>query len=126
MNKPHSNLVLLMKLNILNLDASVDLFAEGFIWHYFNPKLPDIEGSYVGVEGLKKFFQRLGGQTAGTFKVEPVNAIPIGDELIVVHARNTMQRNGESIAIDAAVVWRIVDGQFAEAWDIPSAFTPAA
>jgi len=31
-----------------------------------------------------------------------------------------------SIALDVAVVWRIVDGKFAEAWDIPSAFTLAA
>lgn len=97
------------------MDASADLFAEGFIWHYFNPKLPDIEGDYVGVTGLKKFVQGLHGQTAGTFEVEPVNATPIGDELILVHVRNSMQYNGESISIDAAVVWRIVDGQFAEA-----------
>lgn len=125
MNKSHPNLVLLSQLEIQNLDASADLFAEGFIWHYFNPKLPDIEGNYVGVEGLKKFFQGLHGQSAGTFKVEPVNAIPIGDKLIVVHVRNSMQYNGKFISIDAAVIWRIFDGQFAEAWDVPSAFTQA-
>lgn len=125
MNKSHPNLVLLSQLDVHKLDASADLFAEGFIWHYFNPKLPDIEGDYVGVTGLKKFVQGLHGQTAGTFEVEPVNAIPIGDELIVVHVRNSMQYNGEFISIDAAVIWRIVDGQFAEAWDVPSAFTQA-
>ncbi len=126
MTKEHPNLTLLSKLNLLDLDASAALFSDDFVWHYFNPNLPDVEGDYVGVEELKRFFKLIAQETDGTFKVEPVSATPIGDELIVVHARDTMVRKGNSFALDVVVVWRIVEGRIAEAWDIPSAFTLAA
>ena len=51
----HPNLKLLSRLNILDLDASSALIWDDFVWHYFNPNLPDVEGDYVGVEGLKQF-----------------------------------------------------------------------
>jgi len=56
-------------------------------------------------------------------KLISVNAF--GDELVVIHVRNSMSIEGQSIAIDAVVVWRIVNGKIAEAWDIPSAHTMA-
>ena len=112
-------------LDLGNLDASAELFSENFVWHYFNPNLPDVEGDYVGIEGLKQFFETIAVKTNATFKVEPVSVTPVGDELIVVQVRDTMLLNGKAIAIDVVVVWRIVDGKFAEAWDIPSAFALA-
>jgi predicted SnoaL-like aldol condensation-catalyzing enzyme len=125
MIKEHPNITLLSKLDILNLDASSRLFSEDFVWHYFNPNLPDVQGDYVGIEGLNNFFKSLAGKTNGTFKVEVVSATPIGEELVVVHVRDTMELEDNSIAIDAVAVWRIVSGRFAEAWDIPSAYTEA-
>lgn len=55
MTEDHPNLALLSKLDIRDLDASASLFSDDFVWHYFNPNLPDVEGDYVGVEGLKQF-----------------------------------------------------------------------
>ena len=78
------------------------------------------------MDGLRKFFAIVAGKTGGTFRVEPISAMNFGEELVVVHARDTMEFEDNSIALDVAVVWRIVDGKFAEAWDIPSAFTLAA
>ena len=63
--------------------------------------------------------------SGGTFKVTPISVTAMGDELIVAHVRNTMSMQGESIAIDAVAIWRIVDGLLAEAWDIPSLYTMA-
>lgn len=126
MTEDHPNIALLSKLDIRDLDASAALFSDDFVWHYFNPNLPDVEGDYVGVDGFKKFFAILAGKTSATFKVEPISAMPFGDELIVVRTRNTMNLEDDSIAVDVVVVWRIVDGKFAEGWDIPSAFTLAA
>ena len=126
MTEDHPNLALLSKLDIRDLDASASLFSDDFVWHYFNPKLPDVEGDYIGVDGLKKFFATIAGKTDGTFKVEPISTTPIGEELIVVHVRDTMELEENSIAVDVVVVWRIVEGKIAEAWDIPSAFTLAA
>ena len=107
------------------MDSSAELISDDFVWHYFNHNLPDVEGDYSGVEGLKQFFGKVAGETNGTFKVEPVSATPIGEELVVVHTRNSMVRNDNAITIDVVVVWRMVDGKICEGWDIPSAFTLA-
>ena len=125
MNDQHPNLTLLTKLNLLDLDASSELFSSNFVWHYFNPNLPDIEGDYIGIEGLKTFFKTIARKTNGSFKVEPVAVTPVGDELLVVQVRDSMLFEGDTTIIDVVVVWRIVDGKFVEAWDIPSAFVQA-
>ena len=121
----HPNLALLSKLNLLDLDASSALFSNRFVWHYINPKLPEIQGDYVGVAGLKMFFEKLAGTTKGTFKVDVVSTMPVGDELVVIHVRDSMVLDEKTIRVDAVVIWRVVNGQFVEAWDIPSAYTLA-
>lgn len=126
MTDEHPNLTVLSKLDIRDLNASATLFSDDFVWHYFNPNLPDVEGDYVGVEGLRKFFVIIAEKTGGTFKVEPISMTPFGEELVVIHTRNTMEFEDNPIALDVAVVWRIVDGKIAEGWDIPSAFTLSA
>ena len=123
MTATHPNVALLMKLNLRDLHASAALFDDDFVWHFFNPKLPDVQGDYVGVEGLKAFFGAMGAKTGGSFNVQPMSVTPIGDELLVVHVRDTMSLDGEALEVDAVVVWRIVAGQIREAWDIPAVFT---
>jgi ketosteroid isomerase-like protein len=119
----HPNISLMKKLDLRNLDAAEELFAPNFVWHYFNAELPDIHGDYHGLEGLKSFFDRLGALSKGTFDVEPVSVAAMGDELVVVHVRDTMSIDDKAMALDAVVVWRIVDSRFAEAWDIPAIYT---
>ena len=123
MTKEHSNVSLLNRLDIRNLAGSADLFAENFVWHFFNPSLPDVQGDYVGLNGLQTFFEKLAMVTDGSFEVEPISITPMGDELVVTHVKDRMTLEGRSIEIDAVVVWRIVDGCIAEAWDIPSVYT---
>ncbi|NNE17760.1 MAG: nuclear transport factor 2 family protein [Myxococcales bacterium] len=120
MSEQHPNLSLLQRLDLRNLASCADLFAEDFVWHFFNPNLPDVQGDYVGVAGLQSFFNKLGAASAGTFSVEPVSITPFGDELVVTCVRDTMALGGTSIEVDAVVVWRIVGGRLAEAWDIPA------
>lgn len=125
MTSDHPNVLLLKKLDLGNLDAMTDLFAADFVWHYFNPELPDMEGDYAGLEGLQRFFATLAGKSAGTFKVEPVSVTAYGDELVVAHVRDTMTMEGRSLTLDALAIWRMVDGKIAEAWDIPAIHTAA-
>ena len=120
MSKEHTNVSLLQRLDLGNLADCADLFAEDFVWHFFNSTLPDVEGDYVGLAGLQAFFDKLGGATGGTFSVEPVSITPFGDELVVTCVRDTMALGGTAIEVDAVVVWRIVGGRLAEAWDIPA------
>ncbi|MEP3276664.1 MAG: nuclear transport factor 2 family protein [Stappiaceae bacterium] len=125
MSEVHPNVSLLAKLDPRNLDAATDVFSQDVIWHYFNPNLPDIQGDYVGLAGLRSFFESLGHLTGGSFKVEPISVTPAGDELVVMRTRNTMTLQGQPVATDVAVVWRIVEGRIAEVWDIPSVYTMA-
>jgi len=123
MTEEHPNISLFRQLDLRNLGEASDLFAEDFVWHYFNSHLPDLEGDYVALGGLQAFFEKLGGVTGGTFEVEPISITPYGDELVVTHVRNRLVVGGAPIEVDAVVVWRIVGGQIAEAWDIPAAHT---
>lgn len=139
MNKEHPNVTLMKQLEPKNIAGATDLFAENFvwrffnaeaanlfsedfIWHFFNPKLPDIQGDYRGLTGLQTFFENLEVITGGTFQVEPVSISAVGDELVVTHVKDRMTLKNQSIELDAVVVWRIVNGNIAEAWDIPSLY----
>ncbi|MGI9285932.1 MAG: hypothetical protein ACR2P1_11130 [Pseudomonadales bacterium] len=71
MSEQHPNVALLMGIDPRNAAASKNAFAEDFVWHYFNPRLPDIEGEYVGIAGLQDFFAKIAGTTKGTFEANP-------------------------------------------------------
>jgi predicted SnoaL-like aldol condensation-catalyzing enzyme len=120
MNKEHPNIEILKRLDLTNLLASADVIAEDFVWHYFNPKLPELEGDYLGVSGLADFFKKIGGRTKGSFKVNLVSITPMGDEMVVTHVKDTMLLNDKPMEVDAVVVWSIVDGKIREAWDLPA------
>lgn len=118
----NSNLSLLEKVDIRNLDACAELFSDDFVWHYFNPKLPELEGDYRGVQELKDFFAKLFQMSKGGFNVNVVDARCVGDELVVTQTCNRISFEGNTIEFDVVVVWRIVEGKIREAWDIPSVF----
>lgn len=119
----HPNMSLMLKLDIQNLDACRNLFADNFTWHYFNPELPGLEGDYRGVEELETFFAKLGERSKGSFQVNPIDGRPAGDELVVTQVCNRMELDGRSFEFDAVVIWRIVDNKIAEGWDIPAVNT---
>lgn len=119
MNKEHPNIEVLKKLDLSNLAASADSIAEDFVWHYYNPELPEIAGDYLGVSGLKEFFEILAGRTGGSFKVNPISIVPMGDNLVITHVKDTMNLDGQQMMIDAVVIWCVIDGKIKEAWDIP-------
>lgn len=123
MTDEHPNVAVLKKVNPSNVAGSADAFAADVVWHYFNPRLPDLQGDYVGLTGLQTFFETMASQTDGTFKVTPISVTPVGDELLVMQTKNTMILEDERIETDVVVVWRIVDGRIAEVWDIPSVYS---
>ena len=123
MTEVHPNVALLSRFDPANVAGATDVFADDVVWHYFNPLLPDIQGDYVGLTALQEFFGKMAEKTAGTFRVNPISATAAGDELVVVHSKNTMVLEGRQIETDVVVVWRIVDGRITEVWDIPSVHT---
>ncbi|NQV20196.1 MAG: nuclear transport factor 2 family protein [Rhodospirillales bacterium] len=120
MAEEHANVSLLKRLDLRNLAAAADLFAQDVVFHYFNPRLPDVQGDYVGLTGIRTFFEKIGVLTGDTFRVEPISITAAGDELVVTQTKNRMIMKGQPIATDVVVVWRFVDGRIAEVWDIPS------
>jgi len=118
----HPNLEVMKKLNILNLEKSKSIIAENFIWHYFNPKLPELHGDHHGFEGFKDFFAKLNKKSKGSFEKKVINQHVVGDELVIIQTCNSLVFEGKTIEIDVVVVWRIVDGKIAEGWDIPSIY----
>ncbi len=116
----HPNITLLKRLDLKNIPAAKEFFTEDFVWHYFNSRLPELQGDFVGLEGLGSFFEKLHHKTGGTFRVEPVSISAAGDALVVTHSKNSMTIGGKEIVVDAVVVWRFAEGRIAEAWDIPA------
>ena len=140
MTKEHPNIIVMKQLEPNSIVSKDDLFAENFIWrffnpqsanlfandfvwHFVNPKLPNIQGDYNGLKGLQTFFEKLEVLTGGTFQVEPISVTPVGDEIVVTHVKDRMILENQAIELDAVVVWRIVNGSVVEAWDIPSLYT---
>ena len=93
-----------------------------FVWHYYNPKLPQLQGDYKGLEEFKGFFEKLGSMSGDSFEVSVVDTRAVGDELVVIQTCNRLMFGGNLIEFDVVVVWRVVEGKIAEAWDIPSVF----
>ena len=120
MTEEHPNIALLKRVDPAKIAGSANVFAEDVIFHYFKPRLPDLQADYVGLTGLQAFFEKIGNLTKGTFKINSVSATTAGDELVVVHSKNTMTLKGEKIETDVVVVWRCVNGRITEVWDIPS------
>ena len=118
MDTQHPNIEALQRLDLRDLPSAKDLFAKDAVWHFFNPNLPELQVDYVGLDGIQSFFQKLAEKSRGTFKVQPVSANAVGDELVVVHARDTLVFQEKPVALDVVVVWRFVDGHIAEVWDI--------
>ena len=118
MTEDHPNVALLKRLDLRNLAASKGLIAEDVVWHYANPNLPDMQGDYVGLEGVRAFFAAIAQKSGGTFNINPMSITPVGDELVVVQSRNTLTFENRSVTVDVVVVWRIVDGRVVEVWDI--------
>ena len=120
----HPNVTLLKRFDPNNIAATGDLFAEDVVWHFFNPRLPEIQGDYVGLAGISTFFEKLARLTGGaSFEITPISVTAVGDELVVVHRKHTMVLEDQQIDTDVVVVWRIVEGRISEVWDIPAVHT---
>ncbi|MEO1205253.1 MAG: nuclear transport factor 2 family protein [Pseudomonadota bacterium] len=125
MAEEHANVSLIKRFDPRDLSTAASLFAPDAVFHFFNPRLPDIQGDYVGLDAIKSFFENLGSTTKGSFQVQPISLTPVGEELVVMHTQNRMTIEDETIVTDVVLVWRVVGGRIAEVWDIPSVHTKA-
>ena len=122
MAEEHPNILLFKAMKPGSLANATELFAPEAVFHYINPRLPDIQGDYIGIDGIRSFFAKIDAVSAGTFRVEPISITAMGDELVVMHNKNRLTLQEQSIETDVVLVWRIVDGRVVEVWDIPSVY----
>lgn len=120
MTEEHPNVAVLRRFDPANLDETADVFAEDVVWHFYNPRIPELHGDYIGHAGIKTFFEKLRKLAGSSFKVNVISVTPVGNELVVVHRKQTMTLEDQQVESDVVVVWRIVNGRIAEVWDIPS------
>ncbi|MBT9315895.1 hypothetical protein [Leptothoe spongobia] len=45
------------------------------IWHYYNPRLPDLHGDYIRRAGIKTFFEKLRLLAGSAFKTNMVPSL---------------------------------------------------
>ena len=98
-------------------------FADDFVFHFFNPQLPDLAGDHHGFDGIAELFGHLAERSETGFHSVPHSLTSYGDELLVAFATNTVNFGGMSVDVDAVVVWRVFGGEIHEAWDIPAVNT---
>ena len=118
----NSNISLLHKIDIRDLDSCADIFTDNFVFHYYNPKLTELEGDYQGIEELKGFFAKLAEISNDSLNVSVIDTRTVGDELVITQTCNRLSIEGKTMEFDVVVVWRFVEGKISEAWDIPSVF----
>lgn len=114
----HPNVRLLEQLDMRNIAAARELFAEDAVWHYHNPNLPELQGDYTGIDGIGSLFEAFARTLTGSLKITPVSIEAVGPELVVTTTRNSLIAQGRPVALDVVVVWRVVDGRIVEVWDI--------
>lgn len=123
MASEHPNISVIERFDPTDISKAAEVLANDVVFHFFNPRLLDLQGDYIGVEEIQSFFQTMRQFTNGTFKVNPISQTTVGKELVVVQTRNTMILGGEEIETDVVLVFRIVEGQIREIWDIPSVYS---
>ncbi len=114
-NKEHSNVLILQKIDIGSLLESANLFAKDFVWHCFNPKLSYIHGNDTGLIGLQEFLNKLEALTSKNFEIDLFSITTIGDELAVTYVKDKIQPKNSAIEPDAVIIWRIANERITEA-----------
>ncbi|MDX8355339.1 nuclear transport factor 2 family protein [Cognatiyoonia sp. IB215182] len=123
MQSDHPNIDLIAKIDTNDLAASAEVFHPRVVWHFVNPAVPDVAGSYHGMQGIADFIREVRSIGQGSFHIEPRGAWAVGDELVVVQSRNRLGDGDKAMSFDVVVVWRIVDGKVLEVWDIPAIYS---
>lgn len=68
MSGEHPNIGILKRFNPADLSSAAEVLAEDFVWHYINPELPEMEGDYLGLNGLTDFFKGITSRTSGLLR----------------------------------------------------------
>lgn len=97
----------------------LDAFHDDTVWHVLGAVDP-LTGRYDGrSELIERVFHPMYEGSGYTWSVEPLEFIAAGDELVLVHMRETATIAGETHTGHVAVVLRMAGGRIAEGLRMP-------
>jgi len=91
-----------------------DLFAEDLVWHEGGRN--QLAGDYRGREAVFAYFGKLMEVTEGSFHLD-LHTVFADDEHGVALVVTTASRDGRSIKINDAHIFRLREGRVVEFWD---------
>lgn len=99
----------------------VDLFADDIVWHF--PGTSKLAGDHVGRDAVLAAVGQYAEAGAGTLNANVID-IMASDDHVTGIARDTASNANATLDIRSTVIFRMRDGQVAEAWhyvDAPDA-----
>ena len=98
-----------------DMETLTELFDESAVWH--TPGRSSLAGDHQGRDATFAYFGRLGQETGGNFRAELRHLLADGDGHVVGIQRNSGERNGKRLDVDACLVFRLEDGLVTEGWE---------
>jgi ketosteroid isomerase-like protein len=89
-------------------------YADEAVWHV--PGEGPLSGEYRGTESILALFARAYGLSGGTLRVEPLDVMA-SESHAVLWQHVSGVRDGRTLEVDEALVFRIVDDRIAEVWE---------
>jgi uncharacterized protein len=94
-----------------DLDLLKVVFADDVVWH--EPGRSSLAGDYKGPEAVLEFLGQLKARSGGTFKIEILDVLSEPERAVVLQ-RETAERNGKVLDVDAALDFEIHHGKITE------------
>jgi uncharacterized protein len=101
-----------------------ELLAEDVVWREKDGST-DYAGAHCGRETVAELLAKLVEVTGGTFVLEPREIISTAEH-VAAAVRWRADRAGTQVGGNDLAVYRIADGQIAEAWFFPDGYDPQA
>jgi ketosteroid isomerase-like protein len=98
--------------------------ADDVVWHELGPE-QGYSGDHQGRETVAALLEDLVAQTGGTFSLEPTGIVTTAEHA-AASVRWSAERDGTRVDGYDLAVYRIADGEIAEAWFFPDGFDPEA
>jgi ketosteroid isomerase-like protein len=100
-----------------------ELLAEHVAWHEGGSQ--DYSGDHHGRNNVAELIAKFIEVTGGTFALEPQEMISTAEH-VAAAVRWRAERNGVSVDGNDLAVYRVADGQIAEAWFFADGYDPQA
>jgi uncharacterized protein len=95
-----------------DIDGVLDLMADDVRW-YPAQAMPDLQAEYRGREGVRRFFAEF-MEPWDRIEMEPLEMVPVGDEVVVRTRFSAEGREGVRVDIKFGQRYRVHDHLLAE------------